>query len=145
MRKAVVVLKEFGVDYSSYVISAHRATKLLAETVEREERDGTEVFIAGAGLSAALPGAIAALTTLPVIGVPLDAGKVGGLDSLLSIAQMPKQIPVATVGLDNAANAAYLACEILSIKYPELKARLVAFRNRLQEEARAELDSRALG
>jgi 5-(carboxyamino)imidazole ribonucleotide mutase len=145
MKKAASVLKEFGVDYSSYVISAHRAAEILADTIAKEEAAGTEVFIAGAGLAAALPGVVASMTTCPVIGVPLDAGKVGGLDSLLSIVQMPKQIPVATVGLDNAANAGYLACEILSIKYPELKTKLVAFRKRLQDEVRAELDSRVLG
>lgn len=145
MKKAAAVLDEFGVECSSYVISAHRAAELLAETVRKEEASGTEVFIAGAGLAAALPGVVASLTTCPVIGVPLDGGKVGGLDSLLSIVQMPKQIPVATVGLDNAANAGYLACEILSIKYPELKKRLNDFRKRLQDEARAGLDSRALG
>lgn len=132
MKKAADVLKEFGVDYSSFIISAHRAGELLAETVAMAEQDGTEVIIAGAGLAAHLPGVIASLTVLPVIGVPLDGGKVGGLDSLLSIVQMPKQIPVATVGLDNAANAAYLACEILAIKYPELKAKLLAFRASLK-------------
>jgi 5-(carboxyamino)imidazole ribonucleotide mutase len=138
MKKAAAVLREFGVDYSSYVISAHRAGELLAETVKAEEDAGTEVFIAGAGLSAALPGVVASMTVLPVVGVPLDSGKVGGLDSLLSIVQMPKQIPVATVGLDNAANAAYLACEILAVKYPELRAKLVAFRAKLKEEIAAE-------
>jgi 5-(carboxyamino)imidazole ribonucleotide mutase len=145
MKKAASVLKEFGVDYSSYVISAHRAAEVLAETIASEEASGTEVFIAGAGLAAALPGVVASMTTCPVIGVPLDGGKVGGLDSLLSIVQMPKQIPVATVGLDNAANAGYLACEILSIKYPELKQKLVAFRKHLQDEVRAGLDPRVLG
>ena len=145
MKKAAAVLKEFGVEYSSYIISAHRSGELLAETVAKAEKDGSEVIIAGAGLSAALPGVIASMTVLPVIGVPLDAGKVGGLDSLLSIVQMPKQIPVATVGLDNAANAGYLACEILAVKYPELKAKLVAFRKQLQAESRADLDPRVLG
>lgn len=145
MRKAAAVLKEFGVDYSSYIISAHRSGDLLAETVAKAEQDGTEVIIAGAGLAAHLPGVIASMTVLPVIGVPLDGGKVAGLDSLLSIVQMPKQIPVATVGLDNAANAGYLACEILAIKYPELKAKLVAFRKQLKDEARAGLDPRVLG
>lgn len=138
MKKAAAVLREFGVEYSSYIISAHRAGELLAQTVAKAEKDGTEVIIAGAGLAAHLPGVIASMTVLPVIGVPLDAGKVGGLDALLSIVQMPKQIPVATVGLDNAANAAYLACEILAIKYPELKAKLVAFRVSLKEECAAE-------
>ncbi len=145
MKKAATVLKEFGVEYSSYILSAHRSGELLAEKVADAERDGTEVIIAGAGLAAHLPGVIASMTVLPVIGVPLDGGKVGGLDSLLSIVQMPKQIPVATVGLDNAANAGYLAVEILAIKYPELKAKLKAFRNQLKEEARSGLDPRVLG
>jgi len=138
MKKAAAVLREFGVTYSSYILSAHRAGELLAETVAKAESDGTEVIIAGAGLAAHLPGVIASMTTLPVIGVPLDGGKVGGLDALLSIVQMPKQIPVATVGLDNAANAGYLACQILSIKYPELKQKLIAFRNKLKEDIAAE-------
>jgi len=138
MKKAAAVLKEFGVDYSSYIISAHRAGELLAQTVAQAEKDGSEVIIAGAGLAAALPGVIASLTVLPVIGVPLDGGNMGGLDALLSIVQMPKQIPVATVGVDNAANAAYLACEILAIKYPELKAKLTAFRNKLKDDIAAD-------
>lgn len=145
MKKAAAVLREFGVGYSSYIISAHRSGELLAETVAKAEADGTEVIIAGAGLAAHLPGVIASMTVLPVIGVPLDGGKVGGLDSLLSIVQMPKQIPVATVGLDNAANAAYLACEILAIKYPELRKKLVEFRQKLKQEARDGLDPRVLG
>lgn len=138
MKKAATVLKEFGVDYSSYIISAHRAGELLAQTVAQAEKDGSEVIIAGAGLAAALPGVIASMTVLPVIGVPLDGGNMGGLDALLSIVQMPKQVPVATVGVDNAANAAYLACEILAIKYPELKAKLTAFRNRLKDDIAAD-------
>lgn len=138
MKKAAAVLRDFGIEYSSFILSAHRAGELLAETVSRVEADGAEVIIAGAGLAAHLPGVIASMTVLPVIGVPLDGGKVGGLDSLLSIVQMPKQIPVATVGLDNAANAAYLACEILAIKYPELKKKLQDFRIQLKQDIAAE-------
>lgn len=138
MKKAAAVLKEFGVDYSTYIISAHRAGELLAKTVAQAERDGSEVIIAGAGLAAHLPGVIASLTVLPVIGVPLDGGHLGGLDALLSIVQMPKQIPVATVGVDNAANAAYLACEILAIKYPELKKKLIIFRAKLKDDMAAD-------
>ena len=145
MKKAADVLKEFGVEFSSYIISAHRSGELLAEILAAEERNGCEVIIAGAGLSAALPGVLASMTVIPVIGVPLEGGKVGGLDSLLSIVQMPKQIPVATVGLDNAANAGYLACEILAVKYPELRAKLLEFRKHLKDEARLGLDPRVLG
>jgi len=140
MKKAADVLKEFGVDYKAYVISAHRAGELLHETVRQVESDGCEVIIAGAGLAAALPGVIAGITTLPVIGVPLEccsdkSNGLGGMDALLSIVQMPPQIPVATVGINSAKNAGYLAVQILSIKYPELKEKLVAFRKSLADAA----------
>ena len=141
MKKAADVLNEFGVDYKAYVISAHRAGALLAKTVAQVEADGCEVIIAGAGLAAALPGVIAGATVLPVIGVPLECitpGKsngLAGLDSLLSIVQMPPQIPVATVGIGNAKNAAYLAVEILALKSPDLTQQLVEFRKNLAAAA----------
>lgn len=140
MSKAGEVLKEFGVEYKAFVISAHRAGELLHKTVKQIEQEGYEVIIAGAGLAAALPGVIAGITTLPVIGVPLEcissgSNGLGGLDALLSIVQMPSQIPVATVGIGNAKNAAYLALQILSIKYPELKEKLVSFRKKLALDA----------
>ena len=143
MKKAADILREFGVDYKAYILSAHRAGALLHETVKQVEADGCEVIIAGAGLAAALPGVIAGATTLPVIGVPLECvthGKsngLGGMDALLSIVQMPPQIPVATVGINSAKNAAYLAVQILSIKYPELKEKLLAFRKKLADDAKA--------
>jgi 5-(carboxyamino)imidazole ribonucleotide mutase len=115
MQKAVDVLEEKGVEYAVFTVSAHRAPALLVETVRSAEAAGARVFIAGAGLSAALPGAIASLTERPVIGVPINAGSLGGLDALLSIVQMPRPVPVACVGIDNAANAAYLACRILLV------------------------------
>lgn len=141
MKKAADVLAEFGVEYKAFVLSAHRAGALLHETVKQVEKDGYEVIIAGAGLAAALPGVIAGITTIPVIGVPLEcistnSNGLGGMDALLSIVQMPPQIPVATVGIGNAKNAGYLAVEILSIKYPELKEKLAAFRKTLAEEAK---------
>ena len=134
MKKAADVFREFGVDYSSYAISAHRAPQLLAQTIQGLEADGTEVIVAGAGLAAHLPGVIASQTLLPVIGVPISSGGLGGLDALLSILQMPRPIPVATVGVDNAANAAYLACEILALKYPPLKEKLAGFKKQLNDE-----------
>lgn len=142
MKKAAEVLAEFGVDYKAYILSAHRAGALLKETVEQVEKDGCEVIIAGAGLAAALPGVIAGETTLPVIGVPLEclsdkSNGLGGMDALLSIVQMPPQIPVATVGIGNAKNAGYLAVQILAIKYPELKEKLKAFRQKLAADAAA--------
>lgn len=145
MKKAAAVLKEFGVDYKAFAISAHRAGELLRATVSQVEADGFEAIIAGAGLAAALPGVIAGMTTLPVIGVPLEcvsdkSNGLGGMDALLSIVQMPPQIPVATVGIGNAKNAAYLAVQILSIKYPELKEKLLAFRKKLAADAQANKD-----
>ena len=145
MKKAAAVLKEFGVEYKAFVISAHRAGELLRQVVGQVEADGFEVIIAGAGLAAALPGVVAGMTTLPVIGVPLEcvsekSNGLGGMDALLSIVQMPPQIPVATVGIGNAKNAAYLAVQILSIKYPELKEKLLAFRKKLADDAKAAKD-----
>ncbi|MFA6937101.1 MAG: 5-(carboxyamino)imidazole ribonucleotide mutase [Treponema sp.] len=142
MKKAADVLKEFGVDYKAYILSAHRAGELLKQTIKQVESEGCEVIIAGAGLSAALPGVISSETVLPVIGVPLECinpGKsngLGGMDALLSVVQMPSQIPVATVGIGNAKNAAYLAVQILAIKYPELHNKLVDFRKKLADDAK---------
>ena len=115
MEKAASVLDEFGIDYDMEVISAHRTPGKMVEFVNGAPQRGVKVFICGAGLSAALPGAVAAHTDLPVIGVPLDAA-LDGLDSLLSIAQMPPGVPVACVGVNNSRNAAYLAVCILSLQ-----------------------------
>ncbi|MDR2477967.1 MAG: 5-(carboxyamino)imidazole ribonucleotide mutase [Treponema sp.] len=134
MQKAAAVLRDFGVSCTAHILSAHRAPELLAETIRRLETAGVEVIIAGAGLAAHLPGVIASQTLIPVIGVPVASGNLGGLDALLSIVQMPKPIPVATVGVDNAANAAYLACEMLALKYPVLKEKLAAFRKQMKDE-----------
>ena len=134
MRKAADVFREFGVTFSSHILSAHRAPELLTETIRALEAEGVEIIIAGAGLAAHLPGVIASQTLVPVIGVPVGSGGLGGLDALLSIVQMPRPVPVAAVGVDNAANAAHLACEILALKYPVLKQRLVEFRNQMRAE-----------
>ena len=140
MKKAADVLSDFGVDYKAYIISAHRAGELLRQTVAQVEKDGCKVIIAGAGLAAALPGVIAGMTTLPVIGVPLEcvsdkSNGLGGMDALLSIVQMPPQIPVATVGIGNAKNAAYLALQILALEDKVLALKLKAFREKLAEDA----------
>ena len=134
MKRAADVFREFGVSFSSRAISAHRTPELLAETIRALEADGTEVIVAGAGLAAHLPGVIASQTLVPVIGVPISSGGLGGLDALLSIVQMPKPVPVAVVGVDNAANAGYLACEILALKYQPLKEKLAGFRKQLKDE-----------
>ncbi|MDE7434040.1 MAG: 5-(carboxyamino)imidazole ribonucleotide mutase [Mycoplasmoidaceae bacterium] len=127
MANAMNLLKEFKVDYKSFVLSAHRVPEKLSKTIKQVEKDGCQVIIAGAGLSAALPGVIASQTLLPVIGVPINAA-LGGLDALLSIVQMPKAIPVATVGINNSYNAAMLAIQILAIKDSKLKAKFEKFR-----------------
>lgn len=132
MKKAYDVLTELDIPSESYILSAHRVPEALKETVTRLEAEGTEVFIAGAGLAAHLPGVIASLTLKPVIGVPLK-GALEGLDALLSIVQMPKQIPVATVGINNSSNAGMLAAQILAIKYPEVADRLVEYRKTMKE------------
>jgi 5-(carboxyamino)imidazole ribonucleotide mutase len=132
MKKAADVLREFGVEFSAHALSAHRVPELLSGVIGKLEADGVEVIIAGAGLAAHLPGVIASQTLVPVIGVPIVSGSLGGLDALYSIVQMPAPIPVAAVGLDNAANAAYLACEILALKYPGMKEKLAAFRAQMK-------------
>ena len=134
MKKAAEVFREFGVTFCSHVLSAHRVPELLSKTLKKLETDGVEVIIAGAGLAAHLPGVIASQTAVPVIGVPVASGGLGGLDALLSIVQMPKPIPVAAVGVDNAANAAYLACEILAIGDSNLKTKLIEFRKKMKAD-----------
>jgi len=116
MEKAGKVLEEAGVRHEIRVMSAHRDPETVADYCKNAKMRGLRVIIAGAGLSAALPGVVAAHTSLPVIGVPLTSSKsvAGGLDALLSIAQMPPGVPVACVGVDNARNAAVLAARILS-------------------------------
>lgn len=132
MRGAANALKEFNVDYKAYILSAHRVPEKLTETLKEVEEDGCEVIIAGAGLAAHLPGVIASQTTLPVIGVPVKSA-IEGMDALLSIVQMPKGIPVATVGINNSYNAGMLAVEMLSLKYPEIKKDLIDFRIRMKK------------
>jgi 5-(carboxyamino)imidazole ribonucleotide mutase len=122
------ILEQFGIEYKISIASAHRAPDFLRNLVESSD---SEIFIAIAGLSAALPGMIAAYTTKPVIGVPVSS-KVN-LDSILSILQMPPGIPVATVGLDNGENAALLAVEILTLKHPALREKLGRYREKLKE------------
>ena len=134
MTKAADVFREFGVSFSSHILSAHRVPELLGETIKKLEAEGAGVIIAGAGLAAHLPGVIASQTIVPVIGVPISSGGLGGLDALLSIVQMPKPIPVAAVGVDNAANAAYLACEILANSDKNLKTKLLEFRKKMKDD-----------
>jgi 5-(carboxyamino)imidazole ribonucleotide mutase len=135
MRQADEMLTRFNVPHESAVLSAHRTPKLTSEYATTAEERGLEVIIAGAGGAAHLPGVIASYTVLPVIGVPVQSAALNGLDSLLSIVQMPKGIPVATVaiGPPGAANAGLLAVAILATSRPELRAQLTAYRRELAD------------
>ena len=130
MRHAVEALERFGVPYERHVVSAHRTPVWLAEFAQEAEARGIEVIVAGAGGAAHLPGMTAAHTILPVLGVPVQTSTLNGLDSLLSIVQMPGGIPVGTlaIGKAGATNAGLLAVSILSTSRPELRERLRAFR-----------------
>lgn len=134
MKEAAEILESLGVPYEITIISAHRTPEKIFEYATKAEENGIEVIIAGAGGSAHLPGVTAALTTLPVIGVPIMTKSLKGLDSLLSIVQMPSGIPVATVAINNAKNAGLLAVQILALKYPELKEKLKNYRASLKKE-----------
>jgi len=126
--RSMAVLDELEVDSEIRVISAHRAPELLARFIAGAEERGIRVFIAIAGLAAHLPGVVASQTTRPVIGVPMAGGVADGLDALLAIVQMPKGVPVATVGVGNGENAALLAAAILAVGDADLRARLEARR-----------------
>ncbi len=127
-KPALDILDRFGVSWEASVCSAHRAPDRLRQLVGEAEGAGTKVFIAGAGMAAALPGAIASMTTRPVIGLPVASGALNGIDALLAITQMPPGVPVAGVAIGGAANAAYLAIEILALTDEELHGRLAAWR-----------------
>src|SRR3954470_4422613 len=138
MRQADEVLTRFGVPHECRIVSAHRTPQWMAEYASTAADRGLEVIIAGAGGAAHLPGMVAAQTVLPVIGVPVQSGALSGLDSLLSIVQMPKGIPVATVaiGAAGAANAGLLAIAVLAISRPELRAKLQAYRDEIAAEVK---------
>jgi phosphoribosylaminoimidazole carboxylase PurE protein len=132
MAAAREMLQEFGVPCEFKVVSAHRTPDLMFRYAEKAAERGLQVIIAGAGGAAHLPGMIAAKTILPVIGVPVRSRTMDGLDSLLSIAQMPKGVPVATVAVDNAANAALLAIRILGVTRPALAAKMERYRSGME-------------
>jgi 5-(carboxyamino)imidazole ribonucleotide mutase len=134
MKEAIEVLKEFGIEYEVEIVSAHRTPDRMYEYAKTARERGIEVIIAGAGGSAHLPGMTASLTDLPVIGVPIPTKYLNGLDSLYSIVQMPKGIPVATVAVGNSYNAGILAVRILSIKYKELEEKLKNYSQKLKNK-----------
>ena len=136
MESAAKVLDEFGITYTAEVISAHRMPDEMSEFAKNAAKSGYKVIIAGAGGAAHLPGMVASLTTLPVIGVPVPLANLEGMDSLLSIVQMPAGIPVATVGIGNAKNAGILAARILAVGNVGLQAKVEAAMKNLNEEAK---------
>ena len=129
------LLKSYDVCVEARCLSAHRAHASLVEFIEECNNNETEVMIAAAGMAAALPGVVASMTTLPVIGVPLTSKNLEGMDSLLSVVQMPSGVPVACVAIDGSKNAGYLALEILGIKYPSVKAKLTEERKMMEQSA----------
>lgn len=134
VKKCLIALEKFGIEYDVQVISAHRNPQKIFEYATTAEDREIEVFIAAAGKAAHLPGVIAGITPLPVIGIPIQTSFQGGLDSLLSIVQMPSGVPVATVAVNGAENAGILAAQMLSIKYPQLRERMKAFKIQLNDE-----------
>ena len=140
MSDAAATLAQFGVEFEKRVVSAHRTPDMLVEDAKTAKSRGLEVIIAGAGGAAHLPGMVASMTALPVIGVPVKSRALNGLDSLLSIVQMPGGVPVATVAINGAKNAALIAVSILALKDEALAARLEMFRAKQTEDVlKAEL------
>ncbi|MCS7098380.1 MAG: 5-(carboxyamino)imidazole ribonucleotide mutase [Candidatus Methanomethyliaceae archaeon] len=138
VEEGVKILREFGIEFEVKILSAHRTPEQTFEFAKRAADNGFEVIIAAAGLAAHLPGVIASLTHLPVIGLPIPSKNLGGIDSLFSIVQMPSGIPVATVGIGNSKNAAILAIRILSLKYEGLRQKLKSYMEKMKEEVLSE-------
>jgi 5-(carboxyamino)imidazole ribonucleotide mutase len=134
VKQAIDVLKNFGVEVEARVISAHRTPDEAHAYAKSAKDNGVEVIICAAGKAAHLGGVIAAYTTLPVIGLPIKTDMMGGLDSLLSIVQMPSGIPVATVGVNGGENAGLLALQILGIKYPEISKKLIDYKQKMKDK-----------
>lgn len=134
MKPAADFLRELGIGSEAIVASAHRSPELAADFAKNAENRGLEVIIAGAGMAAHLPGVLAAFTTLPVIGVPIQSGALQGWDALLAIAQMPPGVPVATVAVNGGKNAGVLAAQIIAVKYPEIRVKLKQFKAKMAED-----------
>ena len=137
MKAACDVLEEYGVSYEKRILSAHRTPLEMIDFSKNAKANGFKVVIAGAGGAAHLPGMFAAMTPLPVIGVPIRTSTAEGLDSLLSIVQMPRGVPVATVAIGNSTNAGLLACEILALSNEKLSDKIVSARAKREEEVKA--------
>ena len=137
VERAEKVLTDFGVEVETRIISAHRTPVAAMEFASKAEENGIEVIIAAAGKAAHLGGVLAAFTPMPVIGLPVKSSTLTGLDSLLSIVQMPKGVPVATVAIDGAENAGILAVQMLSLKYPELRQAMKDYKAKMEREVMA--------
>lgn len=131
IESCIELLNKFDIESKVFICSAHRTPDKASEFSRNAEKEGFDVIIAAAGKAAHLPGVIAAYTVLPVIGIPIKSSVMGGLDSLLSIVQMPSGVPVATVAIDGADNAALLAVQILSVGYPELREKMKEYKKEL--------------
>jgi 5-(carboxyamino)imidazole ribonucleotide mutase len=134
MKDAAKVLEDFAIDFEITVVSAHRTPERMFEYAKSARERGLKIIIAGAGGAAHLPGMVAAITTLPVIGVPVQLKTLSGLDSLLSIVQMPGGVPVATVAINNAKNAGLLAVQILGIDNSEIAVKLQEYKDKMKTE-----------
>ena len=134
VERAEAVFDAFEIEYTTRIISAHRTPSVAEAFAKGAEEEGIEVIIAAAGKAAHLAGVIAANTPLPIIGLPIKSSTLDGLDSLLSVVQMPKGVPVATVAIDGAENAALLAVQILSVKYPGLREAMRSYKNAMERE-----------
>jgi 5-(carboxyamino)imidazole ribonucleotide mutase len=131
MKPALQALEQLGIEYEVSIISAHRTPEKAREYGQSAQKRGIEVIIAGAGMAAHLPGVLASWTTIPVIGVPLPSSDLKGVDALLSIVQMPVGVPVASVGIGGAKNAAYFAAEILALKHDKIRKSYEKYRQEL--------------
>ena len=140
MKKAADMLEKFGIEYEMTIISAHRMPDVFVDYATKAEERGVEVIIAGVGGAAHLPGMCAALFDLPVIGIPIHTKSLGGVDSLYSIVQMPSGIPVATVAIDGAANAAILAAKMLSISDKDLRGKLKDYKKEMKDGVMAKAE-----
>jgi len=140
MHAAAQVLEQLNVAYELTIVSAHRTPSRLVDYAETAESRGLEVIIAGAGGAAHLPGMVAAMSVLPVIGVPVKTASLQGLDSLLSIVQMPPGVPVATVAINNAKNAGLLAAQIVGLKYPAIRTAVKTYKAELEQQVLAKAE-----
>jgi 5-(carboxyamino)imidazole ribonucleotide mutase len=141
MQEAAKILEHFEIEFEVTVVSAHRTPDRLFKYSKEAEKRGIRVIIAGAGGAAHLPGMVASISPLPVIGVPVKTSSLDGMDSLLSIVQMPGGIPVATVAINNAKNAGILASEILGVKYKEIRKKIKKYKKELREEVEKKAES----